>query len=44
MRRILTTGDSELASEMTQSTYPVLRELANFVARGNRLPPPTPRI
>ena len=44
MRKILTTGDSELASEMTQSTYPVLRELSNFVARGNRLPASPPRI
>ena len=31
--------------EKTQATYPVLRELANFIADGNRLPDiPTPCI
>ena len=28
----------EMAMERIQSTYPVLRELANFIANGNRLP------
>lgn len=38
MRNLIGTSDMRLAMEKTQATYPVLRELANFIASGNRLP------
>ena len=38
MRSLIRTSDMEVAMEKTQASYPVLRELANFIANGNRLP------
>lgn len=38
MRSLIRTSNMELAMERTQDSYPVLRELANFIANGNRLP------
>ena len=38
MRDLIRNSNMEAAMEKTQATYPVLRELANFIADGNRLP------
>ena len=38
MNNLIRTSDMEMAMEGIQSTFPVLRELANFIADGNRLP------
>lgn len=45
MRNLIRTSNMEVAMEKTQASYPVLRELANFIVNGNRLPDiPTPCI
>ena len=45
MRDLIRTSDMDVAMQEMEASYPVLRELANFVAGGNRLPsPPAPCI
>ena len=38
MRDLIRTANMEVAMEETQAAYPVLRELANFITSGSRLP------
>ena len=38
MRDLIRTSDMDTAMKETEASYPVLRELANFITSGNRLP------
>ena len=38
MNELIRTSNMKLAMNLTQATYPALRELAIFIANGNRFP------